>query len=277
MLVLPRVDLSGALLEQVVGRVSPPLRARLAWRTSSRRGDPAVRLLEELVAPGSVAVDCGASWGLFAHSLAGRVGASGRVHAFEPNSVNAHSLQRIASATGVVRVHRLALSDRPGRAELHMPRRRGRAVDAMGSMEVSSPREDLFTDTISVEVTTLDEALDDDVGKVGFVKCDVEGHELAVLRGGERTLGESRPALLVEIEQRHQNTDISVTFDHLLGLGYDGYMVRPGGLRPLAEFDVQADQLSLLDLTQLEPVVPREYVHDFVFVPPGADVARLLA
>ncbi len=38
---------------------------------------------------------------------------------------------------------------------------------------------------------------------VGFMKIDVEGHEPAVLRGAQMLLTASRPALLIDLEVRH--------------------------------------------------------------------------
>jgi FkbM family methyltransferase len=38
---------------------------------------------------------------------------------------------------------------------------------------------------------------------VGFIKIDVEGHELAVINGATTLLTTQRPLLLIEIEARH--------------------------------------------------------------------------
>ena len=125
-------------------------------------------------------------------------------------------------------------------------------------------------------VARLDSVLAD-AGPVGLIKCDVEGHELAVLRGAEGVLRGSRPALLVEIEERHPDADVQATFDYLLGLGYAGYAVHADGLRPLDEFDIERDQLAFLGEDFIPYGVERGYVYDFLFVRPGTDVARLLA
>lgn len=272
---IPRVDVGGALLELVVGRVDPGLRASIEWRLARRRGDVVPRILAELVRPGGVAVDVGASWGLFTYRLARLAGSQGRVHAFEPNPANGRSLAAIAGRAGTVTCHRCALSEEAGRAELRIPRRRGRPVVGLGTLSVAPGRARLFTDAVQVEVKRLDDALGDEADTVDFLKCDVEGHELEVLRGAERTLA-SRPALIVEIEQRHQGRDIRATFDHLLERGYDGYAVHAGGLTPLDEFDVERDQTSLVDETDLQPIVGGTYVHDFVFVASGSDVSSLM-
>jgi hypothetical protein len=132
---------------------------------------------------------------------------------------------------------------------------------------------------VRVPLEPLDRLLSQDLSRLTFVKCDVEGHELAVLRGAERILREAHPALLVEIEQRHQGDGAGIerTFDHVLARGYVGYAVRERGLRPLGEFDVQRDQLAWVR-PEFEPHgMPDGYVHDFLFVRPGTDVTALLA
>jgi len=272
---IPAMDLRGAFLELVVGRLDPALRARVEWRLAARRGDVVPHILDALVRPNGVAVDIGASWGLFTYRLAELAGEGGRVHAFEPNPANERSLRSITSRAGTVRFHRCALSEVPGSAELRVPRRRGRPVVGMGTLTVAPKRAPLFTDVVEVDVMRLDDALDDDVDRVDFIKCDVEGHEVDVLRGAERALA-SRPTLLIEIEQRHQDRDINATFERLRERGYDGYAVRPRGLRPLDEFDVRRDQTTLVDPSALEPIVPPSYVHDFLFVAAGVDVSSLM-
>uniref|UniRef100_UPI001916C781 FkbM family methyltransferase n=1 Tax=Mycobacterium paraintracellulare TaxID=1138383 RepID=UPI001916C781 len=48
---------------------------------------------------------------------------------------------------------------------------------------------------IDVPVKRLDDLHLDDIG---LIKIDVEGHELAVLRGATQTLTRNRPAIVVE-------------------------------------------------------------------------------
>ena len=60
----------------------------------------------------------------------------------------------------------------------------------------------------------------DNMGKLGFVKIDVEGYEYEVLKGMARTLVDERPMLLVEIENRHNPKKFEDTFNFLSGIGY---------------------------------------------------------
>src|SRR5437868_5966109 len=58
-----------------------------------------------------------------------------------------------------------------------------------------------WVDELEIEVRTLDQF---DLRNVGFVKIDVEGHELAVLEGAARTLARERPNLLIEANEHHR-------------------------------------------------------------------------
>ena len=59
--------------------------------------------------------------------------------------------------------------------------------------------------------------------KISFIKVDVEGHELAVIRGAENTIKKNKPILLVEIEERHSQKKVSETLDYINSLGYISY------------------------------------------------------
>jgi hypothetical protein len=81
------------------------------------------------------------------------------------------------------------------------------------------------------------------VTRVGFIKCDVEGHELRVFRGAEATLRRDGPALLFECEARFGGEDRQrEVFAFLEGLGYVGWIVTPSGVRPLRTFDASLHQ-----------------------------------
>jgi hypothetical protein len=76
--------------------------------------------------------------------------------------------------------------------------------------------------------------------------------------------------MLMEIEQRHHDEPIQLVFEHLQDLGYDVFAVRPEGLTPLDDFDVQVDQTShLVSKTSSDSGEPADYVRDFVLVPTG--------
>jgi FkbM family methyltransferase len=255
------MDLVGAAIHRA-DKVSPALKARLWWSRSRRSGDFAMRVVDAMVQPGQVVVDVGAAWGLYSARFAHLVGRAGIVHAFEPNPTYAPPLKSLARSTPQLRVHLRALSDHVGAATLHVPEIANSLVHEMAML--SSPTERGWG--VGAEWPVVLDRLDNVATQADFVKCDVEGHELAVLAGAPKLLA-SHPPVLVEVEQRHHDEPLSEVFAAFRAMGYEPWAVRPGGLVPLEDFDVDADQLAHLrskaSPTEGEPV---EYVKDFLLV-----------
>jgi len=261
--------------------VNPRLAARVEYLRRRRQRDPATRIMSRLVTRGDVVVDLGANWGSYTWNLLRLVGPSGHVHAIEPNPAMVRSLRAIGGGRPSLTLHAVAVSDRPGEAELNIPVVAGSTITELASLAVAPDRTAVPHERRTVRLATLDSLLPPE-SRVTFIKCDVEGHEAAVLRGASATLTRWHPALFVEIEQRHQaaGADIGDTFAQLLALDYVGYSVHPGGLRPLEEFDLRRDQLDHLEREFMPYAMPPGYVHDFLFVPPEwtrADGAGRLA
>ena len=216
--------------------------------------EPELDLLHLLVKPGDRAVDVGGNRGVYAYKL-WKLGC--RVEVFEPNPVCCGVLASWLRGRERVRLHPVALSSSEGQAELHIP------VDAAGiEHDASASLEHEFDGfrNQTVSVRTLDSFGYEDAA---FIKIDVEGHEQSVLAGAERTLETSAPALLVEVEQRHNKQPIDRIFAHIEGKGYRGYFLDPvkGGLRPLREFDPTSDQAPL----QFGSTGAR-YINNFLFL-----------
>jgi FkbM family methyltransferase len=144
---------------------------------------------------GTTAIDVGANVGLFTVPLARAVGSGGRVVAIEPDPENVARLEanlRLNRLANVL-VQRVAAADGEGEAELHV------ANDPAfhSTVAVHAGRE--VGRTLRVPTTRLD-TIWMRLGQpaVSAIKIDVEGAELAVLRGAETLLRETRPTLLLE-------------------------------------------------------------------------------
>lgn len=134
-------------------------------------------LLESAARPGATVLDVGAFLGYFTQ-IAARRGAS--VIAIEPNPAVRALLERgldRAGLTGQVRVIGAALADAPGEAVLYL---------SGGGDTASLHDHDTRSGEVSVPVLVGDEALDR--AGVDVVKIDVEGGEVAALRGLAGTL-----------------------------------------------------------------------------------------
>ena len=71
------------------------------------------------------------------------------------------------------------------------------------------------------------------LGRVDFIKCDVEGAELLVLRGAQSTLRRFRPKLFLEIDDRWVRSFGWTTADVLSFLRQIGYSYFYGVDSPL--------------------------------------------
>jgi FkbM family methyltransferase len=192
-----------------------------------------LRFLWNFLRPGMVVFDIGAHHGVYAVLAAKRVGARGRVVAFEPSPVECRRLRlhlwmnRISS----VKVESVALSSTTGQAEFF------RVLEGYkGRSGLRFPR---FPDrpspvqAMQVSVTTLDEYINQQhFERVDLMKIDAEGAELEILRGSSRLLSTVRPIALCEVWDYvtgpwgHRARDVAC---YLQGLGYHWFEFRPDG------------------------------------------------
>ncbi len=229
-----------------------PLVARPYHRFKTRRhfarSRGELRLLPALVPPGRRALDIGANKGIYTEVLSWL---APQVVAFEPNPWMTRILRRVAA--GNVRVEAVALSDRPGRAELRVPQRRSGTLSHVSGSLVRH-REVADSLGLEVELRSLDSYGFDDVG---FIKIDVEGFEAAVLEGAQETLRRCRPHLLVEINESHTGRPVQESLAEITAAGYAGLFLHAGVLHPLAVFDPDRHHRP----------GTADFVDDFIFLP----------
>src|SRR5450432_901307 len=158
-----------------------------------------MRFTERVLRPGMTVLDIGAHHGLYTLLASKRVGAVGRVIAFEPSGRERKRLIRHVwvNRCANVSVERMALGDCAGEAGLFVVEGQ---QDWCNSLR--APAVEGRTQTIRVEVRTLDEVLERlGISSVDFIKLDVEGAELSFLRGASALLrSEWRPAILAEVQ-----------------------------------------------------------------------------
>lgn len=151
------------------------------------------RQIRRHVAPGSWFVDCGANIGYFTLLAARWIGPTGRVDAFEPDPLNLARLQTHLAINGmenVVRIHPVAVGDRPGDLVLYHPTREQDNHGMASAYASLLPSARSFT----VPCVRLDEELD---GVPDVVKMDIEGAELPAITGMAGLLRSERPPRLI--------------------------------------------------------------------------------
>jgi FkbM family methyltransferase len=238
------IEPSGLILELADG-------TRWTWRPGDRRAPPVVvlddgeyeaaerRLLVGLMPEGGVALDVGANLGWYTVRLARRAGASGRVHAFEPAAASFGLLETNLHLNGVgasVAPHRIALGESSGEVTLYTPALTGSVAASQRPLFADEPQE---IETCPAE--TLDAFVErQSIDAVALVKCDVEGGELAFLKGARATLESRRPILMVELLRKwsavygyHPNDAAGL----LAGIGFDCYAIAGPTLAPVPVID----------------------------------------
>lgn len=161
-------------------------------------------LARSWVRPGQVVLDIGANAGYFARRFGRWVEPGGRVLAFEPNREIFPLLASNLRGCPAVECHNLGLSDTPAR----MPFFVAGTNHATGSLVPGYSRssewepEKAHVRELSVELVQGDAFLESrGVRQVNFIKLDVEGWELPVLRGLRQTLDRS-PEMTLTVELR---------------------------------------------------------------------------
>ena len=122
------------------------------------------------------------------------------VHCFEVIPVFCAALDRLAAADPDIRVHRVAISDGVGKSQFNI----NEGADTSSLLNASlaslpaSHRKSLNPErTISVDVTTIDQfCTHHAIPRIDVLKMDIQGGEMAALRGAERMLAEARIDLI---------------------------------------------------------------------------------
>lgn len=162
---------------------------------------PESKFMERFLKPGMTVLDIGAHHGYFTLLSARQVGSSGSVISFEPSPREFKRLLthvRINSC-GNVRAEPIALGDKQERSKLFVVQGRDTGCNSLRPPDVSEP-----TTPLEVSTHTLDGYMaETGTKRVDFIKMDVEGAELAVLRGAEDLLARHpRPVILCEVDDR---------------------------------------------------------------------------
>lgn len=243
-------------VQTFLGRVLPPSAAvPLRSRFGGSR-EPELAVLPMFVQTGDTVIDIGAHRGVYTYRLARLVGRDGHVVAYEPQPEMVRYLTE-ASRGGVMRridLRARALSDSEGEAVLSIPVQDGvRVVGQATLRDVGAG-----ADEHRVPVTVLDK--ETMPGRVSFMKIDVEGHELALLRGARALLTKDRPTLLVEVEVRHAGRRVGDLAALLLDdLGYVAYELDGRRLLPVDRDRWENQELNVRP--------SGGYVNNFVFRP----------
>lgn len=182
---------------------------------------------ERVLSSGGIVLDLGANLGFTGLHFADLVGPEGKVFAFEPDPELASRLERVREVNSLPQfiVRREAVSSECGQArfiigeESYLGRLAGRS-------ESVAPSRLFLVKVISIDWFVVNE----NISRVDFVKIDVQGSELDVLLGMQKTLSKYKPTLVIEFDSELEGRGVSFLNSH----GYQCTLLERA--RPPADF-----------------------------------------
>jgi len=188
---------------------------------------------EQVVSPTGSVVDAGSHQGQWAFVFAANH-TRARVHAVDPSRKSINHLKSLARRCRIRNLHTMrgglgaehatldfldfAGSDGVG-MQISIASTPPQSRGGVGAKQRASegPKRDPFT------IYTLDELFHDE--PLAFAHLDVEGHELAVLRGGNATLSRDRPHLTTEVHVQRDHALAASVLAYAESLGYVSYLI----------------------------------------------------
>lgn len=198
--------------------------------------------MQRFVKTGDTVFDIGAHFGFYTLLLSNLVGKKGKVFAFEPNPELLPSLRKTLKSLANVELWEIALSDREGKVNLFVPEDASMASLSDWTEGIAGN-----VHTVACEMQRLDDLVE--AGKLPvpkFIKCDVEGAELSIFKGGINTLNRAdAPVILFEanaLAAKSFGANINDYFDFLKSLEnpeYNFFEVTAKGIKKLISMDIE--------------------------------------
>jgi FkbM family methyltransferase len=164
------------------------------------------------VEPGDHVIDAGACFGDTALAFAAIVGKEGFVYTFDPLPKHCRIISEVCamnrSLSPRVRLFPVGLSDRNHESD-----------SAAAEDDAINPGARLDDSLPTRTIDSLTES--GDIRRIDFVKMDIEGSELAALRGGEHSLRTWKPRLAISLYHRLEDFFSIPLWLNDLGCGYE--------------------------------------------------------
>ena len=202
------------------------LKKRLV-RAYDKRYEEELFVLDKIVPQDLESIDVGVYRGVYTYQLSKL---SKHVHAFEPNPLIFEYLDvNLRNVIKNLTLYNVALSDQNSTAKLKIPNRNNISnknnYEELYKLGCATIHKENRIETNFTNFTVYTKKLDDILigKKIGFIKIDVEGHEENVLSGSINLIKKHKPNLLIEIEKRHSNKNVSDTIEYINKFGYKSY------------------------------------------------------
>ena len=170
---------------------------------------------------GDVAIDFGANIGYHTVTLSSFVGNNGRVYSFEPQRIIFQQLNCNVFINGLdnVYTYNLAVGEKETEVFINSPDFHNiyPMYTNIGNTSINTNKVGSLVRQIPLDSMNL--------SKLNFIKLDVQGSELGILKGGKNTIEKHRPYMFMEVEEKQLNL-FNLTSNDLIKYIKDlGYLI----------------------------------------------------
>ncbi len=190
---------------------------------------PNTKIVKKTVRPGMTVIDIGANLGYYALLESQLVGPSGKVYAIEPVEQNYEVLKKnieLNKADNII-PFKLAIGSANETKEMLLScnSNHGTFMDAsLFSGFYAKRMERIGADKAQMEMLTLDKFIEmQGIEKVDFIRMDVEGYEVEIVKGMMETIKKLSPQILMEIHFVHFDNErvVDEMIYNILTQGYE--------------------------------------------------------
>ncbi len=209
--------------------------------------------VENYIKSGMVCLDVGANFGYYTLKMSKLVGGEGKVIAFEPSSVFFSRLSEniLLNGSNNIETIQKGMSNFPQSLQLSVGSQSA-TMHWLTDFSEPNPIQE------SIELITLDEfASSSNIKRLDFIKIDIDGHEIFVLKGGIKTIKRLKPLILLEVSHIHYreaNVDIIEFYNFIIyELNYKILLVNEKEVSNLEEFLIKCCDFSHSENILLKP------------------------
>jgi len=195
-----------------------------------RNKEKELKLLRKILSKGDIVIDVGAHRGIYTYHLKKIVGNLGLVYSIEPQIFYFNYLRSAFRKSRNVNIINAAAFDRITTMPIFIPVHNGQLATGGASLKkMSAINNKTVVKTMKIDNLNL--------VKCNLIKIDVEGSELAVIRGALNTLDKCRPILLIELDYGLAGSELMQTVQILKKYRYKAYLIHKNKFHRLAYRD----------------------------------------
>jgi FkbM family methyltransferase len=141
-----------------------------------------ISLMKKFIKSGDTVLDIGANIGFYAEILSRIVGEKGKVHCFEPDSINFNHLKSRSKHLPNVIANNKAVSDKTETIKIYTSKKL--------NVDHRTYKPDEYDQEIDIYAIAVDEylQLQSSTSEINFIKMDIQGFEMSAVKGMTKTL-----------------------------------------------------------------------------------------